>query len=314
MNSAIETSQLTKFYGQHRGVEGLNLDVHEGEVFGLLGPNGAGKTTTIRLLLDFLRPTSGSARVFGLDPSRNGVEIRRRIGYLPGDFTTYTGLTVRDVLRFYTSLRNSPPTQADALCERFDLDTSRKIGELSRGNRQKIGLVQAFMNDPELLVLDEPTSGLDPLLQQEFARLVSEEREAGHTLLISSHALPEVEAICDRVGIIRDGRLVAVEEIEALKARAVRRLEIQFGEPVPLASFDSLAGVTDAVMTDHRLTCSVTGSMDAVIKAASRYEVARLTSHEPRLDEVFLAYYGADDESGETPPKPTVTTEDDRVP
>ncbi|MDP6668151.1 MAG: ABC transporter ATP-binding protein, partial [Dehalococcoidia bacterium] len=212
MTAAVATTGLTKFYGVHRGITDVNLAIREGEVFGLLGPNGAGKTTCIRLFLDFIHPTSGSATVLGLDSRADSVRIRRHVGYLPGEFVTYEKLTVLDLLEYFANLRNGDLGKAHLLAERFALDLTRKIGELSRGNRQKLGLVQAFMSDPRLLILDEPSTGLDPLLQQEFHALVREEVEAGKTFFISSHVLSEVEIICDRVGIIREGSLVTVEE------------------------------------------------------------------------------------------------------
>ncbi len=228
MTAAISTIGLTKFYGQHRGVLDVNLDIREGEVFGLLGPNGAGKTTCIRVFLDFIRATSGTATVLGLNSRTDSLKIRQKVGYLPGEFVTYEKLTAHELLEYFANLRDHTLERAKTLADRFNLDLSRKIGELSRGNRQKVGLIQAFMSDPELLILDEPTTGLDPLLQQEFHEVVLEEAKAGKTLFISSHVLSEVEIICDRVGIIREGSLVAVEEISALRERALTRVEIVF--------------------------------------------------------------------------------------
>lgn len=296
MTAAITTEGLTKFYGEHRGVIDVNLEIREGEVFGLLGPNGAGKTTCIRLFLDFIHPTSGSATVLGLDSRTDSVGIRQNTGYLPGEFVTYEKLTVVDLLQYFANLRGDNLKRARVLAERFDLDLSRKIRELSRGNRQKVGLVQAFMSDPRLLILDEPSAGLDPLLQQEFHKLVLEEAATGKTLFISSHMLSEVEIICDRVGIIREGTLVTVEEVAALRERALTRVVIEFSDPVSPADFVSLEGVTDVVVSDHRLTCSVTGSVDSLIKAAARHTVNKIESAQPGLEEVFLAYYSDDDE------------------
>ncbi len=296
MTAAITTVGLTKFYGEHRGVIDVNLEIREGEVFGLLGPNGAGKTTCIRLFLDFIHPTSGSATVLGLDSRADSVRIRRHTGYLPGEFVTYEKLTVLDLLEYFANLRDGDLAKAHVLAERFALDLTRKIGELSRGNRQKVGLVQAFMSDPRLLVLDEPTSALDPLLQQEFHMLVLEEAAAGKTLFISSHMLSEVEIICDRVGIIREGTLVTVEEVAILRERALTRVVIEFSDPVSPADFEALEGVTEVAVSDHRLTCNVTGSIDPLIKAAARHTVNKIESAQPGLEEVFLAYYSDDDE------------------
>ena len=232
MTEAISTAGLTKFYGEHRGVIDVNLEIREGEVFGLLGPNGAGKTTCIRLFLDFIHPTSGSATILGLDSRADSVRIRQDTGYLPGEFVTYEKLTVLDLLTYFANLRGGNLGRAKTLADRFNLDLTRKIGELSRGNRQKVGLVQAFMSDPRLLILDEPTSALDPLLQQEFHRLVLEAAAAGKTLFISSHMLSVVEIICDRVGITREGSLVPVGEVSALRQRALTRAYIACNAPI----------------------------------------------------------------------------------
>lgn len=299
MPPIIKTEKLTKFYGEHVGIQDLDLEVSEGEVFGLLGPNGAGKTTTIRLLMDFLRPTSGSATVFGFDSSSGSKEIRRRTGYLPGDFTTYKNLTASDVFDYFSSLRGAMPASRDELCDRFDLDPSRKISELSRGNRQKVGLIQAYMSDPDLLALDEPTTGLDPLLQSEFQRLVAERKAAGATQLVSSHLLPEIEAICDRVCIVRHGKLVAIESIEALQRRSVHRVTVTFESPVDPGEFERLPGVQDVISSDVSLTLTVSGSMNVVIKAIALHTVSAFESHPPTLEEIFLAYYGEAGDSSE---------------
>lgn len=286
----IHTEGLTKSYGKNRGVIDVSLDVRPGEVFGFLGPNGAGKTTTIRTLLDFIRPNSGVAKVFGMDAHRQSREIRRRIGYLPGDLALYEKLKGAEMLRYMGNLRGGVEwNEVQELAERLDSDLSRPIRTLSHGNRQKIGLIQALMQKPELLILDEPTNGLDPLIQQVFYRLISEVE--GQTVFLSSHNLPEVERVCDRVGIIREGRLIAVEEVSALKSRALRQLEIHFAAPVPESAFANVAGVSDLAVEQNVLRCSVKGTLDAVIKAASKFEVVNVISHEPSLEEIFLAYY-----------------------
>ena len=299
MLPVIETDRLTKVYGRrHVGIEELDLEVREGEVFGLLGPNGAGKTTTIRLLLDFIHATSGGARVFGLDSRRGSMEVRQRTGYLPGEFITYSGLAAHDVFTYYESMRNSSATALRPLCERFELDPSRKVGELSRGNRQKVGLVQAYMSEPELLVLDEPTTGLDPLLQIEFQKLVHETKAAGRTQFISSHVLPEIEAICDRVGIIRQGRLVAVEKMEDLRARSLRTVTITFGSPVPAEEFSRLPGAQSVHVSGNVLTLTLTGDIDSVVKAAARHTVISFVSQSPSLEDIFMAYYSGEESRG----------------
>lgn len=297
MTGPISTTDLTKFYGTHRGISGVSLDINEGEVFGLLGPNGAGKTTCIRIFLDFIRPSSGSATVLGMDSRSDSIEIRRNVGYLPGDFITYEKLTAEELLQYFANLRGGHLRKAKVLAERFDLDLSRKIGELSRGNRQKVGLVQAFMSDPKLLILDEPTTGLDPLLQQEFHTLVLEEAEAGKTLFVSSHVLPEVEVICDRVGIIREGSIVAVEEVATLRKQTVTKIEIEFGQAISKAEFEGVDGVSEVTIKDHHLSCNVTGSVDSLIKLAARYTVVNIQSGHPALEEVFLTYYSQTDKT-----------------
>jgi ABC-2 type transport system ATP-binding protein len=297
MEAVIRLEGLTKFYGRNRGVEGLDLEVHAGEAFGYLGPNGAGKTTTIRLLLDLIRPTSGRAVVLGSEPRRGGAALRRRIGYLAGDPALYRKMTGRQLLTYLGHLRGLDGLgPADALAQRLELDLSRPIGDLSRGNRQKVAVVQAFMHSPQLLVLDEPTSGLDPLMQREFYRLVAEAKAEGRTVFLSSHVLSEVERIADRVGIVREGRLVVVEGLEALKAKALRRLEIHFAAPVPRDEFAALPGVQDLVVEGRVLTCTAVGSIDGLVKAAARHEVTNLVTHEADLEELFLRYYeGAGD-------------------
>ena len=291
--TVVRAAALTKYYGRQRGIIDLDLEIAAGEVFGYLGPNGAGKTTTIRLLLDFLRPSRGSASLFGLDSHRDSLAIRRRIGYLPGDLRLYESLSGRELIDYFGRLRGGVSrARVDVLSERLDCDLRREIRALSSGNRQKVGLIQALMNDPELLILDEPTSGLDPLVQQTFYELVGETRAAGRTVLLSSHVLPEVERICDRVAIIREGKLVVVERIADLRTRAMRHLEIEFCRDVPSDVFGHVAGVRDLTVDCNVLRCTVIGAVDPILKAANRYEVRMLTSSEPRLEEVFLEQYG----------------------
>ena len=293
MSAAVETVDLTKFYGGHRAISNINLEVREGEVFGYLGPNGAGKTTTIRTLLDFIRPTSGSASIFGLDTRANSREIKRRVAYLPGDIVLYEKLTGRETLTYTANLRGGVDWGfVEELAERLECDLTRKVRSLSRGNRQKVGLIQAFMHRPELIIMDEPSSGLDPLMQQEFYRLVEEVKADGRTVFISSHILPLVERVCDRVGIIRRGELVTVEDVTALRERALHQLEFHFSTSVPLRAFSGLPGVRDVAVNDRVLSCTIMGSPDALIKAVARYEVVKLVSNEPHLEDVFLSYYG----------------------
>ena len=293
MTAVIETNNLTKHYGDHLAISNISLEVREGEVFGYLGPNGSGKTTTIRALLDLIRPSSGSASIFGLDARGNSLEIKRRVAYLPGDIMLYEKLTGQEALTYTANLRGGVDWRfVNELAERLECDLTRKIRSLSRGNKQKVGLVKAFMTKPELLIMDEPSSGLDPLMQQEFYRLIQEVRADGRTVFISSHNMPEVERVCDRVGIIRRGELVAVEDVGVLKERALHQLEFHFSTSVPLEAFVGLPGVRDVAVNDSVLSCTTMGSPDALIKAAARYEVVKLVSHEPNLEDVFLSYYG----------------------
>jgi ABC-2 type transport system ATP-binding protein len=269
--TAIETEGLTKFYGAARGIEDVSVTVEAGEVFAFLGPNGAGKTTTIRTLLDLLHPSAGSARIFGLDSHRDSVAIRARLGNLPGDFGYGKRATGREAVGVLAKLRGIDGLgRAEELSRRFRADLDRPLGQLSRGNRQKIGLITALFHSPELLILDEPTSGLDPLMQEEFLSLVREERERGCAVFLSSHELDEVERVCDRVGIIRDGRLVAVERVAELLAKTAerRKVEVEFGDPVELAEVRAIPGVV-------------------------RAEYVR-----PTLEEVFLTYYREEGEGG----------------
>jgi ABC-2 type transport system ATP-binding protein len=292
MDSVISTRELTKAYGKQRGVNRLNLEVRPGEVFGYLGPNGAGKTTTIRTLLDFIRPTGGAAQVFGLDSHRDSMAIRRRVSYLPGELTLYEKMTGRELLTYFANLRGLADWEhTNGLAKRLELDLNRPIRTLSKGNKQKVGLVQAFMGKPELLILDEPTSGLDPLVQQEFNQMVRETRADGRTVFLSSHVLAEVETVCDRVGIIRQGELLVVDEVKSLKARTQRTLDLTFAAPVPAEVFAGLPNITDVQTSDSHVHCTVAGPVDALIKAAAQYEMVSIVSHELDLEDIFMTYY-----------------------
>ena len=299
-DTVVATEHLTKSYGATRGIVDISLTVEAGEVFGFLGPNGAGKTTTIRTLLDFIRPSSGRATVLGMESSMSSVEIHRRVGYLPGEFVPYEHLTGREYLDFFAALRGGVDRDlVDELADRLQSDPSAKIASLSHGNKQKLGVIQAFMHRPALLILDEPTQGLDPIIQQRFHELVLEARAAGQTVFLSSHDLSEVERVCDRVGIIRDGRLITVEDIGSLRTRAARQLEIRFASPVPAAIFAGLPGVRDVEVHSDVLRCTIVGPMDAIVKAAARFDVIDLTSHEPSLEDIFLTFYGSGAETKE---------------
>lgn len=298
MPAVIRTEGLTKFYGERRGLDGLDLEVEAGEIYGYLGPNGAGKTTTIRLLLDVIRPTSGRAEVLGLDPRRQGVELRGRIGYLPGDFLVSGRQTARRLLDHLAALRGGvDESYLDGLIERFDLDTTVLIRSLSKGNRQKVGLIQAFMHKPDLLILDEPTSGLDPILQREFQALAHEVIANGQTIFMSSHVLSEVQEVADRTGIIRDGKLVSVDRVEDLRKRAVRRVEVVFDHQIANGELIAITGLTDVVIDDKVMTGMLRGRADDFVKTIAKYPVASLKSEELDLDELFFVLYTGEEGS-----------------
>jgi ABC-2 type transport system ATP-binding protein len=303
VDAIIETDRLTKRFGSARGIEDVTMSVQRGEVFGFLGPNGAGKTTTIRSLLDLLHPTSGSARLFGLDSRRDSRAIRARLGNLPGEFAYEPRRTGRELLAFLAQLRGMDDLgAAPVFAERFSADLDRPLGELSRGNRQKIGLVQALFHEPELLILDEPTGGLDPLVQEEFHEVVAEQRDRGVTVFLSSHMLDEVERLCDRVGIIREGRLIDVEPVAALTRRSYRLVTVQFAEPVDPAEFAGLPGVSELSVDDTTVTFKAGGELDPVIKAIAAHSVRDLELAHPSLEEIFLTYYADRDEPARAAP------------
>jgi ABC-2 type transport system ATP-binding protein len=293
MTAVIRTEQLTKYYGSHRGILEVNLEVQKGEVFGFLGPNGAGKTTTIRVLLDLIRPSSGKAYVFDIESSADPTAIHRRIGYLPGEFTLYDRLTGGQTLEYFGNLRGGVDEAYQAqLIERFDLDPSRRFREYSKGNKQKVGLVAALQHKPELLLLDEPTAGLDPLVQQTFFELMREQVKDGATVFLSSHILSEVERSCDRVAIIREGRIVQTDRVDALRDLAHHQVELRFEGKPPEAEFEKIKGVSDVTVEGHIMKLRVFGSITPVVQAAARLGVTDFLSREPSLEETFLAQYG----------------------
>jgi ABC-2 type transport system ATP-binding protein len=293
MAAVIETDGLTKRYGASRGIENVSISVDQGEVYGFLGPNGAGKTTTIRTLLGLLHPSSGRARIFGVDSHAEGRAIRARLGNLPGEFTCETKLSGRKFLKFCGEARGLPGLgSASLLAQRFEADLDRRIGDLSRGNRQKIGLIQALFHEPELLLLDEPTTGLDPLMQEEFLAVVTEYRERGGTVFLSSHDLGEVERVCDRIAIIREGHLVAVEKMTDLRGRAYHHVAIEFDTAVDAAEFARVPGVSELRAAGQRISFKASGALDPVIKTAARHTVLDMELTEPTLEEIFLTFYG----------------------
>ena len=297
MTAIIEVDNLTKQYGSKRGIEAVSFQVEEGEVFGFLGPNGAGKTTTIRLLMALLRADAGTARITGLDVWDQSVAIKKLIGYLPGELAFDPNLTGGQILVYFGHLRGGvDQAYLQQLIARLDLDPSRKFRQYSTGNKRKVGLIQAFMHRPRLLVLDEPTNGLDPLHQQEFERMVKEVRDEGRTIFLSSHILTEVDQTCSRVAIIREGQLVRVGSVAELKDIQRHEVTITFATAVPAAAFQTLAGVESVeTLGDGRtLRVTVAGGQDAVIKAAAQYPVVTLSGQEPSLEEIFLRFYTGD--------------------
>ena len=291
MPRAVETAGLTKDYGGGRGLFDLDLSVESGEAFGYLGPNGAGKTTTIRLLMDMIRPTRGGAAIFGLDCRRQATEVKQLVGYLPGELPQFGGMRGSEIVTYLGALKDGLDRRLVAdVARRFDLDLGHRYREFSRGNKQKLAIVIAFMHRPQLLILDEPTSGLDPLNQQEFYRLLREARQDGATVFLSSHVLSEVEHVCDRVGIIRAGRLVQTAGMQELLHMRVHSVDLEFAGPPP-AHLADVEGVENLHLQDGRLTCTVRGSFGPFVRALAGVDVVNFVSHEPSLEDVFLTYY-----------------------
>ena len=287
----ISVSNLTKYYGTTLGVKNINFTVNQGEIFGFLGPNGAGKTTTIRMLLDLLRPSSGQINIFGQEIYTHSLEIRKRCGYLPGSFSAYGNMTGTDFLQFAASMRKTEPKLQKSLIDRFQLlqeDLSQKVKHLSHGTLQKLGIIQAFFHQPELFILDEPTIGLDPLMQEEFYRLLHEMKNEGKTIFFSSHNLPEVEKVCHRIAIIREGELVALETLEGLKKKKLKRLHFTLSRPVP--GLD-LPGANLVDQKDLSYEYLVEGDIQTLLQRLSKLPIEDLTLPEPDLEEVFMAYY-----------------------
>lgn len=278
-----------------RALERLDLRVERGEIFGFLGPNGAGKTTTIRLLLDLIRPTDGKATVLGLDAQQDAVAVHRKVGFLPSELSLWRNQRADRILRYVASVRGDLQTllaEANRLAERLALDTSRKVRTYSSGNRRKLGLVISMMHKPELLILDEPSSGLDPLMQQTFYQLLREARDEGRTVFLSSHILSEVQTICDRVGILRDGILRAVESVEALTHVEFRRIRIRAREEIPVGLLEQVAGVSGVRLQGRTAELQLHGDFDPLLRALADLYIEDVRQHDPSLEEIFLAYYG----------------------
>ena len=293
MQPAILTEKLTKAYGRRLGIDSLDLEVRPGEVFGFIGPNGAGKTTTIRLLLDLLHPTSGRALIMGLDAHKDSIAVRRSLGYLPGEFGLEPRMTGRELIEYFGRLRGMDGLgSTDELAERLGLDLDLPMGRLSRGNRQKVGLVQALYHRPSVLILDEPTTGLDPLVQDTFLQIIREARDEGRTIFLSSHFLSEVERVCDRVAIVRAGRLAAMETTDTLLEKRRKRVTMVFDSPVDPAPFGRLPGVSEVGVWGNSITLALADGIDGVIKLAAQHTLLDLRVEHPSLDEVFMSYYG----------------------
>ncbi|MFL5626993.1 MAG: ATP-binding cassette domain-containing protein [Ktedonobacteraceae bacterium] len=280
-----------KSYGKIQAVKGISMGVEQGEIFGFLGPNGAGKTTTIRCMLDVIRPTSGTIRVLGLDAQRDYMELHRRIGYLPGDVRLPGQMTGKQVIDYFSRLQGRQPLLLADLVARFDVEMKRPLKGYSKGMRQKIGIVLAFMCDPEVLILDEPTSGLDPLLQRTFNEFLLQEQRRGKTIFMSSHIMSDVEKVCQRVAVIRQGEIVTIEEVEKLRQKAGQRVTVEFSDAVTAEELEGIPGVSNVTSNNHAYHFNVGGSMDTLIKALSRHEVLRLQAEEAPLEEVFLKFY-----------------------
>ena len=294
MTAVVEIRGLTKRYGSDRGVENLDISVEAGEIFGFLGPNGAGKSTTIRTMLDFQRPTAGSIRLLGLDSTRDSVAIHTRVGYLPGDLQLFPKLSGQQHVDAFRRVRHGPPGEVvERLASRFDAELHRPIRDLSKGNRQKVGLILALMHEPELLVLDEPTSGLDPLMQEEFALVLREAAADGRTVFLSSHSLDEVQRVATSVALIRDGRLVVTDTIANLQEQAPVRVRLRFAAPVDASEFRDLPGVAAVTVDGTSVDLSVTGPVNAVVKAAARHETLELRAEPADLEDLFRTYYAA---------------------
>ncbi|TMD67110.1 MAG: ABC transporter ATP-binding protein [Chloroflexi bacterium] len=300
MSAIIQTNTLTKSYGRSRGIIDVTFDIQEGEIFGFLGPNGAGKTTTMRVLMGLLHANTGSATIAGLDCWTQSTEAKKLVGYLPGEFTFDAGLRGAQIIAYLAHLRGGvDQASIRTLVERLGFDPSKRFREYSHGNKQKLGLVQAFMHKPRLLILDEPTSGLDPLNQQEFYKMVAEVHAEGRTVFLSSHILPEVEQTCDRVAIIREGRLVKIDHVSALKDIRQRNVEISFAGPASASWFTGVAGVAKVVQgaDEHILQLNVQGELMEIIRIAGQHGATNIATHEPTLEEAFLRFYEPQRES-----------------
>lgn len=293
--SVIETKKLTKYYGRERGIIDLDMIVEEGEIFGFIGPNGAGKSTTIRTILSIIHPSSGSATIFGKDVTRFGPEIRQQIGYLPSEVYYYDNMRAMELLRYSASFYNKPKAETEKrikdLADLLNLDLHKKIDNLSYGNKKKVGIIQGLLHEPKLIILDEPTGGLDPLIQQKFFGLIREENKRGATVLFSSHILGEVQRLCSRVGIIKDGKIIKVENIKDLLQNSTKRFKINTLKPIDKKVFASIKGVSELAQEDKEINFLYRGHLDEVTKVLAKLDLTNLEVTEPDLEEIFLHYY-----------------------
>jgi len=289
--NVIEIKNLTKYYGKSRGIIDVSLEIKEGEIFGFIGPNGAGKSTTIRTLLSLIYPTSGSATIFGKDIIKDGPEIRKDIGYLPSEVFYYENMKVIDLLNYSCSFyKKDCSKRIKELSDLMELELNRKIDDLSYGNKKKVGIVQGLVHKPKLIILDEPTTGLDPLMQQKFFDLLKKENEEGATILFSSHILAEVQKLCDRVAIIKEGRIIKLEKISTLRETNYKKIRIESKEKINLDSFNIL-GVKDLYETDHEINFLHNGDINEILNNITKYKLNNLWIEEPTLEEIFMHYY-----------------------
>ncbi|MGV8082038.1 MAG: ABC transporter ATP-binding protein [Coriobacteriia bacterium] len=293
--NVIETHKLTKYYGKSRGIIDVDLEVHEGEIFGFIGPNGAGKSTTIRTLLGLIYPTSGEALLFGRDAIKYGTELRQDIGYLPSEVFYYDDMRAIDLLRysasFYRKDKKAVERRIRELAELFDLDLKKKIDDLSYGNKKKVGIIQGLAHEPKLIILDEPTGGLDPLIQQQFFHLLKEENAKGATILFSSHILGEVQKLCDRVAIIKEGTIIQVEQIRTLLENATKRFRLETAAPVDAEKIRALEGVSDFAVANGSVSFLYRGHMNDIVRLLAEQDLVDLLVEEPDLEEIFMHYY-----------------------
>ena len=288
----IKITGLSKYYGKSRGIIDLNLEVLQGEILGYLGPNGAGKTTTMRILMDFIRASEGTAQIFGMDSHKDSLNIRRNIGYLSTSPVLYENLTGREFLTYCMNIKGQDETTSFIeLAERLNCDLDKKIDTLSHGNKQKIAIIRALAHKPQLVIMDEPTTGLDPLVQNEFESIIRGMAADGSTILFSSHVLSEVENICDRIAIIGNGQLITMEDVSDLKSKQTRILTVTFADNVEAQTFGSIPGIKNVDIVNNQLSFEISGPIDSIIKAIAKYKVLDIKIHEPDLEEIFLSYY-----------------------